>query len=94
MNSFQASLQKVREQNAALDTQIQTLRNEVGAERATKKRQAKVLADMRERDARQLAVLEGALGLRIEGVGGTCDALVARRVRSNHQKTACSSSSH
>lgn len=46
------------------------LKTEVGAERATKERQAKVLADMRERDARQLAVLEGALGLRMEGVGG------------------------
>lgn len=67
---FQASLQRVREQNAALDGQITGLRTELGAERATKERQARVLADMRERDARQLAVLEGALGLRMEGVGG------------------------
>ncbi|KLT44022.1 hypothetical protein CC85DRAFT_284056 [Cutaneotrichosporon oleaginosum] len=64
-----AQLAKIREQASALDGELAGVRREVGLERAVKERQVKILGDMAGTDEAQLAVLEGALGLKIAGVG-------------------------
>jgi hypothetical protein len=70
LSRLNAALGRVRDQGAALDSDISGVRKESRAERATKDRQAKVLAEMRAQDERQLQVIEDALGLTITGVGG------------------------
>ncbi len=64
-----AQLAKIREQGSALDAELAGVRRDVGIERATKERQVKILGENAGKDNAQLAVLEGALGLKIAGVG-------------------------
>ncbi|BEJ13068.1 hypothetical protein CspHIS471_0302420 [Cutaneotrichosporon sp. HIS471] len=63
-----SQLNKLREQGSTLDGELSGVRREVGIERATKERQVQILGDMGGADETQLAVLEGALGLKIAGV--------------------------
>lgn len=68
MGRLHAQLAKIREQGSALEGELGGVRREVGLERATKERQVRILGDMASADEAQLAVLEGALGLKISGV--------------------------
>lgn len=67
---LQASFNKIRETGANLDGEMGSIRKDIRADRATKERQGRVLAENREMDMAQLQVLEDALGLSIQGVGG------------------------
>lgn len=65
-----SQLNKVREHTSSLDAELAGVRKDVSLERATKERQVKILEDMTSTDDAQLSLLERALGLKIEGVGG------------------------
>jgi len=67
---LQASLTKIKETGANLDNEMGSIRKDIRAERITKERQGKRLAENREKDMAELAALEDALGLSIQGVSG------------------------
>jgi len=70
LSRLQQNLAKVKEQSAAIETELNAARNHVKGERAEKDRQSRVLNDMRAKDDPELMELEAAMGWRVQGVKG------------------------
>ena len=61
----------MREQSAALESELNSIRKEVKGEKAHKERQGRVLDEMRGEDEVELRELEDAVGWKVEGVKRT-----------------------
>lgn len=67
VSHLQTTLQKVREETAALEVELRSVKREVAGERAEKERQRATLDDQKAQDQREVEVLEDILGLNIVG---------------------------
>lgn len=70
VNHLQATLNRVKEQSAQVEHELNAVRKEVAMRRSEKKRQGEKLREMRRRDEDELDIMEQALGWRVHGVGG------------------------
>jgi hypothetical protein len=65
---IQQTLAKTRDQTAALEAELASVRKEVKSQRSEKERQEGKLLEMRGRDGVELIELEDVMGWKVEGV--------------------------